>query len=299
MLKGEHFNMIRSMTGFGSASGEFAGRTLTVEIKSVNNRFREVVTRMPKICAPLEDSIKKLVASRLERGRVDLWLQLDDREAKRRGLTIDLEYAYEVKGLLTQLKDHLDLNDSITLDHILAHGVIGQSDDSPALEELWTAVSPLVEEALTALVTMREAEGANLIHDLEKRLARLLAANRKVEELASSAPDMLLEKLKNRLSELGAGVKVDQTRLAQEAALLADRADITEEVVRLNSHIARFQSILSDNEAAGRRLDFLLQEMGREVNTMGSKAQDLEVTGLVLDMKAELEKLREQVQNIE
>lgn len=291
--------MICSMTGFGSATGEMAGRTLTVEIKSVNNRFREVVTRMPKLCAPLEDSIKKLVASRLERGRVDLWLQLDDREAKRRNLTIDLDYAREVKGILTQLKDHLNLDGPITLEQILSHGVIGQSDESPALEELWQAVRPLVEEALSALVTMRAAEGKNLREDLEKRLARLTSANRKVEELASSAPDILLEKLKNRLSELGAGVKVDQTRLAQEVALLADRADTTEEVVRLSSHLIRFQSILDDKDAAGRRLDFLLQEMGREVNTMGSKAQDLEVTGLVLDMKAELEKLREQVQNIE
>ncbi len=287
------------MTGFGTATGETAGRTLTVEIKSVNNRFREVVTRMPKVCAPLEDSMKKLVASRLERGRVDLWLQLDDREAKRRGLTIDLEYACEVKSILTRLKEHLDLAGPITLEQVLAHGVIGQSDESPALEELWAVIRPLAEEALEALVAMRAAEGANLARDLEKRLGRLSAANRKVEELASSAPDQLLEKLKNRLSELGAGVKVDQTRLAQEVALLADRADITEEVVRLASHIARFQSVLDDNEAAGRRLDFLLQEMGREVNTMGSKAQDLEVTGLVLDMKAELEKLREQVQNIE
>ncbi len=287
------------MTGFGTATGETAGRTLTVEIKSVNNRFREVVTRMPKVCAPLEDSMKKLVASRLERGRVDLWLQLDDREAKRRGLAIDLEYAREVKNILTQLKEHLDLDGPITLEQVLAHGVIGQSDESPALEELWAVIRPLAEEALEALVAMRAAEGANLARDLEKRLGRLSAANRKVEELASSAPDQLLEKLKNRLSELGAGVKVDQTRLAQEVALLADRADITEEVVRLASHIARFQSVLDDSEAAGRRLDFLLQEMGREVNTMGSKAQDLDVTGLVLDMKAELEKLREQVQNIE
>lgn len=291
--------MISSMTGFGSASGEFAGRTLTVEVKSVNNRFREVVTRMPKVCAPLEESIKKLVAARVERGRVDLWVQLDDRELKRRSIKVDFEFAQEVRAMLSQLRDRLNLEGPITLDHVLNLGVVGQEEDAPALEELWAALSPLVENAVDALVTMREAEGGNLAGDLESRLNRLGVCNRKVEELASSAPDVLLEKLQNRLSELGAGVKVDQTRLAQEVALLADRVDITEEVVRFNSHLGRFSEILAGAGAAGRRLDFLLQEMGREVNTMGSKAQDLEVTGLVLDMKAELEKLREQVQNIE
>lgn len=291
--------MIRSMTGFGSSSGEFAGRTLTVEVKSVNNRFREVVTRIPKVCAPLEESIKKLVTARVERGRVDLWVQLDDRELKKRSIKVDFEFAEEVRALLSQLRDRLYLEGPITLDQILSLGVLGQEEDTPALEELWAALTPLVEEAVGGLVTMREAEGHNLAGDLEGRLQRLGVCNRKVEELASSAPDVLLEKLQNRLSELGAGVKVDQTRLAQEVALLADRADITEEVVRFNSHLSRFAEILARDGAAGRRLDFLLQEMGREVNTMGSKAQDLEVTGLVLDMKAELEKLREQVQNIE
>ena len=291
--------MIRSMTGFGSASGLFAGRTVTVEVKSVNNRFREVVTRMPKICAPLEDAIKKQVAARLERGRIDLWLQLDDREAKKHSLSVDFEFAAEVKKMLDELKARFDLAGAVTLEQMLSLGVVGSQEETPGLEELWAAISPLVDQALDALVVMREAEGYNLTDDLEKRLARLAASNRKMEELASSAPDVLLEKLQNRLSELGAGVKVDQTRLAQEVALLADRVDITEEMVRLNSHLARFTDIISGTETAGRRLDFLLQEMGREVNTMGSKTQDLEVTGLVLDMKAELEKLREQVQNIE
>lgn len=291
--------MIRSMTGFGSASGDFDGRTVTVEIKSVNNRFREVVTRMPKICAPLEESIKKLVAARIERGRVDLWVQLDDRELKKKAIKVDFEFAAELKSLLTDLNHRLGLEGPVTLDHLLDLGVVGQEDDSPALEELWAALSPLINQALDGLVTMREAEGVNLAADLEKRLAHLTLCNRRVEELASSAPDVLLEKMQARLVELGAGVKVDQTRLAQEVALLADRVDISEEVVRLSSHLNRFNDIISGTEAAGRRLDFLLQEMGREVNTMGSKAQDLEVTGLVLDMKAELEKLREQVQNIE
>ncbi|MDR0881409.1 MAG: YicC family protein [Candidatus Adiutrix sp.] len=291
--------MIRSMTGFGSSSGEFAGRTVTVEIKSVNNRFREVVARMPKICAPLEEMIKKQVAARLERGRVDIWVQLDDHELKRRGIRVDFEFAAEALKLLTQLKDRLNLAGPVTLEQVLSLGVVGQEEDAPALEDLWAALSPLVGQALEGLVAMREAEGRHLALDLDKRLSRLSAWNRKVEELASSAPDLLLEKLQNRLSELGAGVKVDQTRLAQEAALLADRVDITEEVVRMNSHLARFSEIIAGAEAAGRRLDFLLQEMGREVNTMGSKSQALEVTSLVLEIKAELEKLREQVQNIE
>lgn len=291
--------MIRSMTGFGAASGDFAGRGLTVEVKSVNNRFREVVIRLPKSCAPLEDAMRKLVSSRLSRGRVDVWLQLDEREAAHRGLALDLGYAAKVMGLLTRLKEGLGLSDPITLGHVLAFNVIEPRDEGPALEELWAATAPLVNEALDGLIAMREAEGANILPDLEARLDRIQSDARRVEELASGAPDAIMAKLMDRLSELGNGVKVEQTRLAQEVALLADKADITEEVVRLGSHLARFRDILADGEVAGRRLDFLLQEMGREVNTMGSKAQDLDVTGLVLDMKAEVEKLREQAQNIE
>ena len=291
--------MIRSMTGFGSASGQFGERALSVEMKSVNNRFREVVTRMPKLCAPLEESVKKLVAARVERGRVDLWVQIDEREARKKAVKIDFEFAREIYGLLNELRDHLEIKDPVTLGHLLDLGVVGQEEEDPDLDELWAVLKPLVENALDGLMAMREAEGLNLISDIEKRLARLAASNRKIEELSSSAPDVLLEKLQNRLAELGTGVKVEQIRLAQEVALLADRVDITEEVVRLGSHLVRFGDIISGTESSGRRLDFLLQEMGREVNTMGSKTQDLEVTGLVLDMKAELEKLREQAQNIE
>ena len=291
--------MIRSMTGFGSATGLWAGRTVTVEVKSVNSRFREVTARLPKVCAPLEESIKKQVVARLERGRVDLWVQLADRE-KRSGLKVDYELARTMAEQLNGLKERLNLAGAVTLDHLLALGVVGQEED-PALDlaELGAALKPLAREALEALVDMREAEGRNLSLDLARRLTLLAGLNRRVEEAAAGASGALLAKLESRLSEMGASLKVDQTRLAQEAALLADRADITEEVVRLDSHLASFHRLMEETEPTGRRLDFLLQEMGREVNTMGSKTQDLSVTGLVLEMKAALEKLREQVQNIE
>ena len=291
--------MIRSMTGFGSAAGLHAGRMVTVEVKSVNNRFREVVGRLPKVCAPLEEAGKKLVAARLERGRVDLWAQLDDREARRSTLKVNFDLAREAAECLNDLRARLDLAGPVTLDHLLPLGVVTQEEPAPDLEELWAALKPLVEEALTALVVMREAEGHSLGLDLSRRLAALAGFNHRVRELAAGAPEALLARLQNRLTELGAGIRVEPARLAQEAALLAERADITEELVRLDSHLARFARIMEGGEPAGRRLDFLLQEMGREVNTMGSKTQDLAVTGLVLDMKAELEKLREQVQNIE
>jgi uncharacterized protein (TIGR00255 family) len=287
------------MTGFGAASGEFAGRALTVEVKSVNNRFREVAIRAPKICAPLEEAIKKQVAAKVERGRVDLWVQLDDRALKRRSLSADMELAAEVKRLLVELRDGLGLEGPITIDHILAHNVISANEDSPDLEEMWRALSPRVDEALDELVAMRFHEGEALAADLTKRLSTLSALSSEVEQLAAAAPALLLEKLKTRLNELVNGLKIDPARLAQEAALLADRADITEEVVRLGSHIERFYEFIAGKEASGRRLDFLLQEMGREVNTMGSKAQDVRISTLVLSMKAELEKLREQAQNIE
>ena len=291
--------MIRSMTGFGAAAGPGAGRQITVEIKSVNNRFREVTVRLPKVCAALEEAVRKLAAARLERGRVDVWVQLDDREIRPIGLKVDWRLVEEAAALLEELRGRLCLDRGLTLDHLLTLGVIGNEPSELNLEELWAALKPLVEEALAALVVMREAEGRHLGLDLSKRLATLSDLGGRVRKLAAGAPEAFLTRLQNRLAELSAGLKIDPARLAQEAALLAERADVTEELVRLDSHLDRFSRILAGHEAAGRRLDFLIQEMGREVNTIGSKSQDLEITGLVLDMKAELEKLREQVQNIE
>jgi len=292
--------MIRSMTGFGSASGLWAGRTVTVEVKSVNSRFREVAARLPKLCAPLEEAVKKQVAARLERGRVDLWVQLDDRELRPPAARVDYELARTLSERLNELKARLNLAGEVTLDHLLALGVVGREEEpAPDLEELRAVLEPLAAAAVEALVAMRESEGRNLCLDLTRRLTALADLNRRVGEAAAGAPEAFLARLSNRLAELMAGPAPDPARLAQEAALLADRTDITEEVVRLESHLDGFRRLLDSPEPVGRRLDFLLQEMGREVNTMGSKAQDLDLTGLVLDMKAELEKMREQVQNIE
>ncbi|MGL4208281.1 MAG: YicC/YloC family endoribonuclease [Candidatus Adiutrix sp.] len=291
--------MIKSMTGFGTALSEFSGRTITVEVKSANNRFREVVVRAPKICAPLEEAIKKRVALKIERGRVDLWVQLDERDLKKRSLAVDLDLAFEVKRLLTELQEALDLTGPITLDHILPHGVIGATENTPGLDEMWQAMLPSIDKALDVLVNMRQNEGLALADDLQNRLNTLGVLGAEIQTLAAKTPNVLFEKLISRLNELTANLNFDPARLAQEAAFLADKADITEEVVRLNSHIDTFYEFIADAEAKGRRLDFLLQEMGREVNTMGSKAQDARISTLVLSMKAELEKLREQVQNIE
>jgi len=292
--------MIRSMTGFGSASGLWAGRTVTVEVKSVNGRFREVAARLPKLCAPLEEAVKKQVATRLERGRVDLWVQLDDRDSRPPTARVDYELARTLAERLRELKERLNLAGEVTLDHLLALGVVGREEEpAPDLEELKTVLESLAAAAAEALVAMRESEGRNLHRDLARRLTSLADLNRRMREAAAGAPEAFLNRLSNRLAELAAGPAIDPARLAQEAALLADRADITEEMVRLDSHLAGFGRLMDSPEPVGRRLDFLLQEMGREVNTMGSKAQDLDLTGLVLDMKAELEKMREQVQNIE
>ena len=291
--------MIKSMTGFGSAVDDFAGRAITVEIKSVNNRFREIMPRLPKMCSPFEGGIKKQVGDRLERGRIDLWVQFSDTELRVKPLKVDFGLASSLKKELDQVREFLGLDDPVTLGQLLSLGIMRQSEESFDLEVLQRTLEPLIEQALDALVLMREVEGQHLAEDLEKRLNRLGEAKQRVGELSANAPDILLEKLQHRLLELGAGVKVDPVRLVQEIALLADKADITEELVRFGSHLVKFREIIADDLAAGRRLDFLLQEMGREVNTMGSKTQDIEVIGIILGMKSELEKLREQVQNIE
>ena len=187
--------VIRSMTGFGSAAGLWAGRMVTVEVKSVNNRFREVVTRLPKACAPLEEPIKKQVAARLERGRVDLWVQLADRE-KRPGVRVDHELARAMAEQLNELRERLNLAGAVTLDHLLPLGAVIQEEESALdLAELGDVLAPLVREALESLVAMREAEGRNLSLDLARRLTILSDLNRRVKTAAAGAPEALLARL--------------------------------------------------------------------------------------------------------
>ena len=294
------YDMIRSMTGFGrgESSGDF-GRFI-VEVKSVNHRFSEVVIRMPRGLSPLEERVRKAVQGSVSRGRVDVFVSREGGEAQRRSLKVDKDLAVAYYNALKELQETLSLAGDTTLD------VISRLPDVFTLEQveeeaesLWPALSQALDEALASLVGMREREGQALKQDLVHRIGRIGQLVKDVEVRAPLVVADYRERLTRRLEEiLPAGI-LDAGRLAMEVALFGERSDITEELKRLGSHLTQLDTTLEAGDAVGRKFDFLLQEVNREVNTIGSKANDLTVTGAVVEMKSELEKIREQVQNIE
>jgi uncharacterized protein (TIGR00255 family) len=295
--------MIKSMTGFGSATGELLGYSCRVEIKTLNNRFKEFVFRSPHILYQLEEALKKKIGARIHRGRVELWITVEEGLKGFGRMSLNLEAAKEIHGHLAALKDCLGLEDGITIDHILRFNVLTADKTAEMAtaesQELLDGLLALNDKALDQLITMRENEGRQLGQDL---LARLEAMGQWLEELkklAVTVPLAATKRYQARLEEL-ADTVLDPNRLCQEAAIMAEKMDITEELTRFGSHIQGFRSLLENSrEPVGRRLEFLLQEMGREVNTMGSKSQAKNITDLVLDLKSELEKIREQSMNIE
>jgi uncharacterized protein (TIGR00255 family) len=288
------------MTGFGSASGEVQGWSCRLEIRTLNNRFKEFVVRSPHVFSRYEAQVKKLIASRVKRGRIEIWVQMEDPQKTAAGVSVNLEAARGVLALLRHLQKELELPGEITLDHLLPFNVVTQSKTDDAEAELPVSdVLALAGKAVDQLMIMRENEGHAMAEDLAGRLTFLTARLEALKKLAVTAPLAATKRYQARLEEL-AETLLDPARLGQEAAILAEKVDITEEITRFGSHLQAFGRLLDDDdEPVGRRLEFLLQEMSREVNTMGSKSQAKSITDLVLEFKSELEKIREQALNIE
>lgn len=283
------------MTGFGRA----AGGGYVAEVRSVNHRFLEVVCRLPEEAGALEGRIRDLVAARLGRGRVLVFVE---REAGRQGgvprLDRDLARAY--RDELAALAADLGTGEAPSLGLVVSlPGVVSLEHPKVDEEELWGILSGPVSQALDNLVEMREREGEALARDLAANLAEVRRRAGAVRELCPAIVEGYKERLAQRISALEPGVEVPPERLAQEVAIFADRCDISEELARLDALAEQFEEMMGRDGPVGRRLEFLLQEMGREVNTMGSKASDARVSLEVIEMKAALERLREQVQNIE
>jgi uncharacterized protein (TIGR00255 family) len=278
--------MIRSMTAFGRAERTVEGCLYTVEMRCVNRRYCEITVRMPQPWLPLEDRIKKLVAAKVSRGRVDVVVKVKNGSQAIADIEVNLPLAQAYWRALFELKEALETEEKVGLQTLLGlEGIITAREPAVDLEKTWTALASLIAEALEGVDSMRIAEGQALYHDFQKRLRSVEEGLAGVKALAPSV-----------LSEYHSR---DPNRLAQEAAFLADRSDITEEIVRAESHLKQFRSMIESEGPAGRALDFLLQELNREVNTMGSKAGDAQLSHLVVILKSELEKIREQVQNIE
>jgi len=292
--------MIKSMTGYGKGEAVSEQGSFTVEIRSVNHRYGEVSVRMPRAFLSQENEIKRLVSALLKRGKIDVTVQWEEASGVDSIPQVNRELALGYCQTFRQLSGELGLPAEVPLALILAQkGVLHDSGTTLDEAGLLPQLTQAVRSALSAIDSMRTREGEALASDL---LARRRQVAEWVEQIRERTPLMVAEyqqKLSARLEQLLGDVELDSARLAQEVALLADRCDITEELVRLNSHFAQFDEALRLKEPVGRKLDFLMQEMNREVNTIGSKANDAVIASLVIQVKAEMEKMREQVQNVE
>ncbi|NTV13696.1 MAG: YicC family protein [Desulfobulbaceae bacterium] len=292
---------ILSMTAFGRGEKSSAGQSWTVEIRSVNHRFCDIKIRLPRKLAALEEAIKKEVSTAFTRGHVEVAVNCDGNEEANYQLRADLPLARQYFRCLQEIISDLGLNTQPDLATVASYReVIVSENREENLEEIWAeGLGPALAAALTACQQMRRTEGDNLRADLLARLAFIAGAAGKIETLVPQLRADREAALKERLATLLNGVDLDPQRLAQEVAIMADKADVTEELVRLRSHIGQFEKFLDLDEAVGRRLDFLLQEFLREINTIASKIANAEIAHLGVELKNELEKMREQVQNLE
>ena len=290
----------KSMTGFGRGEAEAGGRQWVVEMRCVNHRYLDLKIKMPKGYAGLEDQVRKTVAATMQRGRVDVLLSVTGDFSDLQEIEVNSSLAATYRDALINLGTALDLQDNTSLSQLASYpDVLVLKKREEDLELVWPAMEQALTKALAACDTMRSEEGDAMAKDLLQRLGHFAEI---VHAIENGIPDLLQQreqKLKERLQKLLDNVQLDPQRLAQEVAILADKTDVTEEIVRLDSHINQFRAFLDSDEAAGRKLDFLLQEFLREVNTMASKINDAAIAHLGVELKGELEKMREQVQNIE
>jgi len=289
------------MTGYGRAEVQTSAGRFTIEMRSVNHRFAEVLVRLPRDLAPLEDRVRAAVQGRVQRGRVEVTIMREDRISRGKTVRPDHELAAAYTQALRELAAGLGIPDGLTLGQVTAFpDVIRVEESKEDLDLLWSALGPAVDAAAADLVRMRESEGRRLAEDLELRLDRLDEFAVLVADRSRASVGDYAARLRERIAALLGDLPVDEGRIAAEVAIFAERSDVSEEVTRLRSHVAQFRADLrAADGAVGRRLEFVLQEMGREVNTMGAKANDLEITRAVIAMKGELESMREQIQNVE
>lgn len=292
--------MISSMTGFGRATVASDGREITIELKSVNHRYLDLAFRMPRHIGFIEDVLRQLLSEQLSRGHVDIYVNYRNTRMDARTVVIDEALMGAYLTAARKAAAQYELKDDISLSTAMRFPDV---TDVIEAEEDRDAVAALAREAalraVTALKRMRAGEGERLCNDLLNRVTTVESIAAKIDTRAPLVVEEYRTKLSERIESILGGVEVDRTRLATEVALFADKASINEELVRLASHVTEMRKVLGSDEAAGRRLDFVVQEMNREFNTIGSKANDAEITNLVIAGKGEIEKIREQVQNIE
>lgn len=293
--------MIKSMTGYGRAEKEAQGKRISLELKTVNHRHMDVKLKHPRKYLKHEENIRKIVAQYIKRGFVEIFVRIRNTEDQDLAVKVDKKVALTYYNSLNELADLLNLDNDLSLEKLISlPEILHIEEDEEDLDLIWPHYEELLREALEQNLKMRGQEGQNLQADLNKRLDLLKETK---EKIAERSPQVVLEyrdKLALRIEELVENKEIiSQDKLESEIAFFADRASITEELVRLDSHFQQFSKLLLSDQPVGRKLDFLIQEINREINTIGSKANDSLISSQVVEMKAELEKIREQVQNIE
>lgn len=290
---------MKSMTGFGRASLESNGKNYIIEIKTVNNKYSDITVKSPKRLSFMEDKIRKQIANRITRGKVEVSVSFFDFSNKSKNVVLNKEIAKEYIKQLREIADENNLFENISVVEIAKLPDILNSIDSDNDEEIASEALQCLNMALDSLIEMRKTEGENIKQDLLVRIERVQNLVDKIAENSKGIVEEYVSKLEKRVKEILKTDVVDENRIAQEAVIYADKTSIEEELTRLNSHIVQFKELVNSDGPVGKKLDFMIQEMNRETNTIGSKAGSGEITKAVIDLKVELEDIREQIQNIE
>ena len=291
--------MIKSMTGFGRGNYENEGREYIVEIKTVNHRYNDISIKLPRSINYLEEKIKKLITEHIKRGKVDVYVTFNNYSEKGKDVKINKEIAQKYILELKELARETEINENIEVTEITKFPEVLNVQNNEDEEIIWKELKNPLDNAIRELIKMREYEGTKISEDISLRAEKI---SNKINEISLASTGLVGEyvvKLEARIKELLKTDVIDETRLAQEIVIYADKTSVQEEITRMKSHIAQLHTLLQTDESVGKRLDFLMQELNRETNTIGSKANCLNITNIVIDIKTELEDMREQIQNIE
>ncbi len=292
--------MIKSMTGYGRCEKVDGGKKILAEIKSVNHRYSDYSIKVPRCYGFLEEKVRAFVSQYITRGKVDVYINIESYEESDKDIILNEELAGEYIKALYELRDKFSLKDDITVCSVARYTEIFKAERRDEDEEtLWQSVKGVLGEAVEMFVKMREREGERINADLVQRVEYMKTLASEVDRRSPETVEEYKNRLYNKIKEVLGDRSIDEGRVLTEVAIFADKVAVNEETVRLASHFEEFFGILSSNEPAGRKLDFLIQEINREINTIGSKASDIKIAKIVVELKAELEKLREQIQNIE
>lgn len=292
--------VIKSMTGYGRAETLQAGKKITAEIKSVNHRYSDYSIKVPRYYAFLEEKVRTYAAQYIARGKVDIYISIESFDETNKEITLNTEMAKTYLDALRSLRDEFGLRDDISVMSVARYtDIFNTAYKEEDQEEVWKQVEAVLAEAVAMFTAMREREGQRILADLTARVEYMKTLAAKIDARSPQTVAEYREKLYTKIKELLEDREIDEARILTEVAIFADKVAVNEEIVRLGSHFDEFYEIVNANEPAGRKLDFLIQEINREVNTTGSKANDIEIAKLVVELKGEIEKLREQVQNIE